>query len=117
MQFQDFLAHTQSQAQSNRFGGVERGGDSFQGLLGKPPYIDDEDEDILPILEELNIKTGPFNQEEYDKAKKSLVEGKSCGEDGIPPEVLKRCDVDEIILGFCNRALIDGDKPQINGPY
>ena len=62
-------------------------------------------------MEELDIETGPFNQEEYEKAKKSLVEGKSCGEDGIPPEVLKRCDVDETILSFCNNALINGDKP------
>ena len=70
-----------------------------------------EEEEITPILEELNIKTGPFDQEEYEKAKKSLVEGKSCGEDGIPPEVLKRCDMDEIILSFCNNALTKGEKP------
>ena len=35
----------------------------FQSLLGRPPYIDDENEDVTPILEELDIKTGPFNQE------------------------------------------------------
>ena len=28
---------------------------------------------------------------EYDEAKTSFIEGKSCGEDGIPQEVLKRC--------------------------
>ena len=56
-------------------------------------------------MEELDIKTGPFDQEEYEKAKRSLVEGKSCEEDGIPPEVLKRCDMDAIILSFCNNAL------------
>ena len=41
----------------------------------------------------------------------AIKEGKSFGEDGIPPEVLKRCDVDEIILDFCNQALIDNRKP------
>ena len=33
------------------------------------------------------------------------------GEDGISPEVLKKCDVDEIILDFCNQALINNRKP------
>lgn len=84
----------------------------FQDLLGSPPDINDEDEDIPQILDELNIKVGPFDQSEYVKAKESLVEGKSCGEDGIPPEVLKRCDFDDIILEFCNRALLDGEKPE-----
>eukprot|EP00057_Strongylocentrotus_purpuratus_P013705 XP_011668179.1 PREDICTED: uncharacterized protein LOC105440107 [Strongylocentrotus purpuratus] len=83
----------------------------FKNLLGSPPDIDDEDEEILPILESLNIKTGPFDLKEYSKAIKSLVEGKSFGEDGIPPEVLKRCDLDEIILSFCNNALINEEKP------
>ena len=46
----------------------------------------------------------------YEKAKKSLVE-ESCGEDGIPAEVLKRCDMDAIILSFCNNALVNGEKP------
>ena len=83
----------------------------FKNLLGSPPDIDDEEEEITPVLEELDIKTGPFDQEEYEKAKKSLVEGKSCGEDGIQPEVLKRCDMDAIILSFCNNALVKGEKP------
>ena len=48
----------------------------FKNLLGSPPDIDEEEEEITPVLEELDIKTGPFDQEEYDKAKKSLVEGK-----------------------------------------
>ena len=49
--------------------------------------------------------------EEYEKAKKALVEGKTCGEDGITPEMLKRCDLDNIILDFCNDALLKGEKP------
>ena len=84
---------------------------SFQESPWKPQDIDDEEEEITPVLEELDIKMGPFDQEEYEKAKKSLVERKSCGEDGIPPEVLKRCDMDAIILSFCNNALVNGEKP------
>ncbi|CAH1244595.1 Hypp7340 [Branchiostoma lanceolatum] len=84
----------------------------FKNLLGNPPDITCEDEDIPAVLENLDIKIGPFDREEYEKAKKSLVEGKSCGEDGIPPEVLKRCqDLDEVILDFCNKALLEGEKP------
>ena len=83
----------------------------FKNLLGSPPDIENEEEEITQVLEDLDIRTGPFDLEEYEKAKKSLVEGKSCGEDGIPPEVLKRCNLDEIILSFCNNALVNGDKP------
>ena len=38
----------------------------------------------------------------------------SCGEDGVPPEVLKRCDMDmmdAIILSFCNNGLVNVEKP------
>ncbi|XP_072015018.1 uncharacterized protein [Amphiura filiformis] len=76
-----------------------------------PPDIDDEEEEITPVLDELDIKVGPFDKEEYEEAKASLVEGKSCGEDNIPPEVLKRCNLDDIVLGFCNDALLKGKKP------
>jgi len=79
----------------------------FRRLLGAPPEIDNDDEYIPPILKDLNIKTGPFNMEQYDKAKKFITEGKSCGEDGITPEVMKRCNIDSIILDFCNAALTE----------
>ena len=32
-------------------------------------------------------------------------------EDGIVPEILKRCDLDDIMLDFCNKLHIDGEKP------
>ena len=74
--------------------------------------INDENEEIDPILDDLDIEIGPFTQEEYQEAKSSLVEGKSCGEDCIPPEVLKRCNLDDIILEFCNQTLLHGKKPE-----
>ena len=83
----------------------------FKDLLGKPPDICEDVEDLDPILTDLDIKTGPFEHEEYIQAKRSLVEGKSCGEDNIPPEVLKRCDLDDIVLEFCNDAFINRRKP------
>ena len=90
----------------------ERTANWFKHLEGftwqPPPDIGGQDEEIDKIIEELTINNGPFTKEEYNKAKRSIIEGKACGEDNIPPEVLKRCNLDEEILGFCNRALLEG---------
>ena len=50
--------------------------------------------------------------EEYVRVKSSLVDGKACGEDGIKPEILKHCYLDDIILEFCNTPLVDQDVPR-----
>ena len=63
------------------------------------------------MLQGLEIKCGLFDANEYEKAKHSIKEGKSPGDDEIPPEVLKRCSLDDIILDFCN-SLFKGDKPE-----
>ncbi len=65
---------------------------------------------------ELDIKVGPFDHKEYDEAKTSLIEEMSCGEDGIPPEVLKRYDLDSMILDLCT-VLFYMDRNQISGPF
>ena len=62
-------------------------------------------------MDNLGIKEGAFTQEEYQRAKKAIVEGKAGGEDGVSPEVLKRCQVNDIILEFCNTALLHHKKP------
>ena len=49
--------------------------------------------------------------EEYIAVKKRLTCGKAPGPDGITPEVLKYCDLDEIVLGYANNLLINGEKP------
>ena len=36
---------------------------------------------------------------------------KSAGPDDIPPEVIKRCDIDDIILAFSNALIERGKKP------
>ena len=83
----------------------------FQTLLGKPPDIVNEDEEIPTILNNLGITECAFIQEKYQRAKKAIMECKACGEDGVSPEVLKRCQVDDIILEFCNTALLHHKKP------
>ena len=42
--------------------------------------------------------------EEYIAAKRTIKGGKSCGDDGITPEFLKYVGLDDIILGFINKA-------------
>ncbi|XP_072047147.1 uncharacterized protein [Amphiura filiformis] len=83
----------------------------FKDLLGSCPDIEGEDDTIEPITDDLTIEVGPFSHEEYTKAKTAIAEGKSSGEDGIPPEVLKRCDLDDLVLGFCNDALLKEIMP------
>ena len=41
--------------------------------------------------------------DEFSKAKSALVLGKSCGEDGITPEILKLCSLDNIVLDFATK--------------
>ena len=84
----------------------------FSGLLGQPPQVPDSEMPIRTIHPPLNIETGPFTREELHLAKKQIVEGKAHGDDGISPEVMKRVDIDDIILQFCNEALSDGPIPE-----
>ena len=88
----------------------------FSELLGKEPNIPDmnDSEEFQTIFNEtdLNIKTGPFTMDEYQEVKSTLQTGKQAGEDGFYPKVLKYCDLDETILRYANRLLIDNQKPQ-----
>ena len=84
----------------------------FKELLGKPPKIISENENINNVLDEneLNIKTGPFTNSEYENVRKQIKENKATGPDGISPEVLKRCEINDIIIGFANKILINHEK-------
>ena len=83
----------------------------FQDLLGKPPNIEDENDTIIQVIQHLEIKRGAFEIYKYKLAKEVIKEGKSCGVDEIRPEVLKRCNIYDSILYFCNKALLDKIKP------
>ena len=49
---------------------------------------------------DLNISSDPFTLEEYRIAKASIKEGKAFDDDKVSPEVLKPCNLDQIILDF-----------------
>ena len=88
----------------------------FSDLLGKEPNIPDMDnpDEIQTIINEtdLNIKTSPFTMDEYQNVKKVLQTGKAAGEDGFYPEVLKFCNLDETMLNYANKLLVENQKPQ-----
>ena len=90
---------------------VQRWQNHFATLLGSPPIVENPEEEIDPIHPPLDIDTRPFTLQEYKAAKDDIKEGKSCGDDNIAPEALKNCDLDHIILDFCNNALLNGEKP------
>ena len=85
----------------------------FKNLLGSPTIAEDSEEELPSIFEDLEINDGPFTIEEFRKVKSSLKAGKAAGPDGIPPDVLKSCDFDDICLEFCNKALLENDKPDL----
>ena len=83
----------------------------FVKLLGQPPEVPDEDIVIRTINPPLDINIDPFTDSELNLARKQIKEGKAFGEDGISPEVMKRVDLNGIVLKFCNDALDGGDLP------
>ena len=84
----------------------------FKGLLGKPPKIINGNENINTILDgnELNIKAGPFTRSEYENVRKQIKENKATGPDSISPNLLKLCEISDIIISFGNKILINNEK-------
>lgn len=73
----------------------------FSDLLCKGPVITDgDDEEIIAVLPDLDINTDPFTTEEYLAVTKRLIDDKTPDPDGIPPEIFKLCDIDEIMIEF-----------------
>ena len=60
----------------------------------------------------MNIDDGDFVIGEIQRAKLKICEGKASGPDGIPPEVIKRCNFDYIILELSNKLLNENMIPE-----
>ena len=69
----------------------------FENLLGNPPKVTQES--ILRIIsKQLDIKLGPFTQEELDSVLRKIKNRKAVGLDEILPEVWKAKQFDNILL-------------------
>ena len=68
----------------------------FKELLGEYRKITDEKKTVTTILDDsdLNIKTFHFTNS-----------------DGISREVLKQCEINDIIINFASNILIKNEKP------
>ena len=73
----------------------------FENLLGNPPKITHEPITRI-ISKQLDIKLGPFTQEELDSVLRKIKNMKAAGLDEIPPEVWKTRQFDDILLHHCN---------------
>ena len=73
----------------------------FENLLGNTPEVTHEPITRI-ISKQLDIKLGPFTQEELDSVLSHILNRKAAGLDDIPPEVWKTRKFDDILLRHCN---------------
>ena len=73
----------------------------FENLQGKPPKVTHEPITRI-ISKQLDIKLGPFTQEELDSVLRKIKNRNAAGLDEIPPEVWKTRQFDDILLRHCN---------------
>ena len=73
----------------------------FENLLGNPPKITHEPITRI-ISKQLDIKQGPFTQEELDSVLRKIKNRKAARLGKIPPEVWKTRQFDNILLQHCN---------------
>ena len=73
----------------------------FENLLGNPPKVTHEPITRI-IRKQLDIKLGPFTQEELDSVLRKIKNRKAAALNEIPPEVWKTRQFDDILLWHCN---------------
>ena len=77
--------------------------DHFKNLLGTKPNVTNSPVQTF-IEEELEIKTGPFTEEELKSVLKTLKNKKAAGLDEIPPEVWNTLLFNDVLLQACNQV-------------
>ena len=73
----------------------------FENLLGNFPKVTHEPITRI-ISKQIDIKLGPFMQEELDSKLRKIKNRKAAGLDKIPPEVWKTRQFDDTLLRHCN---------------
>lgn len=106
MSLREYTTHTRSAVETAAKSNLGRSKQGralyvFKILLGAESKLNKENEEITIIIEGLHHPTGPYSIPELERAKSKIVEGKAAGPDNIPPEVIKRCDLDDIRTGLC----------------
>ena len=76
----------------------------FENLLGNLPKVTHEPITSI-ISKQLNIKLGPFTQEELDSVLRKIKNRKAAGLDEIPPEVWKTRQFNDILLRQLQRSI------------
>lgn len=56
---------------------------------------------------EERVKASHFTDSEYVQVRKKVKENRVLGPDCMSPEVLKRCEINDIIIDFTNNILIN----------
>lgn len=67
---------------------------------------------MAKVLHNFQVNDSDFIIQEFESVRKQLRNGRQPGPSNIPPEVLKRCDLDNIILEFASRLLKEDAKPK-----
>ena len=70
---------------------------NFENLQGNPPKVTHEPITRI-ISKQLDIKLGPFTQEELDSVLRKIKNREAAGLDEIPQEVWKTRQFDDILL-------------------
>ena len=72
---------------------------------------DSKDDNVTQIFQNVPIDDSLFPMDEFKAVKKNIKTSKEARPEGISPEVLKYCDLDETIPQFAIKLLIYLDKP------
>ena len=88
----------------------------FENLRGNPLKVTHEPITRI-ISKQLDIKLGPFTQEELDSFLRKIKNRKATGLDEIPPEVWKTRQFDDILLRHCNAVYNQNPIDRWMHPY
>ena len=86
---------------ANQQGRIKLWKQHFENLLGNPPKVTHEPITRI-ISKQLDIKLGPFTQDELDSVLGKIKNRKVAGLDEITPEEWKTRQFDDILLRHCN---------------
>ena len=89
-----------------------------QSTISIPTLLTNDDEiTTLHGLDQLDIKTGQFSETELNKALKKVKNGKSPGLDGVPPEMWKTKNFNNVLLKFTIKIIQICGQRDVSYPF